>query len=64
MIDITKMNCCDFCFDEAYKCKRSKRDINHRDWQFKMNHKVLNVCREHMNELYECLNKMKENGEI
>lgn len=29
-----------------------------------MNHKVLNVCREHMNELYECLKKMKENDEI
>ena len=68
MITVKKMGCsdyyCDFCFDEMCKGERRKEDLQHRDWQFRLNHKVLSVCQEHMDQLYHCLKNLKEKGQI
>lgn len=52
-IDITKMDCCDFCFDEKMKCKR--KTVNYAQYQYKLSHKTLRICREHLFEIYEGL---------
>lgn len=64
MIDITKMDVCDFCFDEKHNHQRRPEDVNQYVWTFKMYHKTLRVCNEHMNELLECLKNLKKKGEI
>lgn len=64
MIDLTKMDVCDFCFDESQRCKRNPEDVNRHNWTFSMSHKTLRVCNEHMNELLECLKGLKDKGEV
>ena len=64
MIDVLKMDCCDFCFDEKHYCKRESKNVKAGKWQFKMAHKTLKVCDEHMNELLDCLKDLKGRGEI
>lgn len=63
-IDLSKMDVCDFCFDEKYKQQRKSADVNKYIWTFNMNQKTLRVCNEHMNELLDCLQKLKQKGEI
>ena len=64
MIDLTKMDVCDFCFDESCRWKRKPENVNKVNWTFNMNHKSVRVCNEHMNELLECLKGLKDKGEV
>ena len=55
MIDITKMWCCDFCYDEYKKGEIEHLEMNSYDWQFKLYHKTLRVCNKHLVEMYKLI---------
>ena len=63
-IDITRMDICDFCSDEKHKHLRDSQNVNNWVWSFDMWHKTLRLCTEHMNELRDYLNKLKQENEI
>lgn len=62
--NLTKMDVCDFCFEEANQGNRKEKNINRYNWTFDMLHKSLRLCNEHMNILLEGLEQLKEEGKI
>lgn len=58
MIDITKMTCCDFCFDE-WKRNEIKWPYP-SEWEWHLNHKTIRFCNKHAREMVKQLTKIVE----